>query len=71
MAIGMIADQSGTEPQHTLDAKSETQLGLDIVAGHIGVAVRVQQALFGRNQQACPVYVDRAALEDHVARLVR
>ena len=67
MAVGMVVEQPFAEPEQPLDAEVLAQPGLDLLAAHARIAVRVEQALLGGDGEAGAVDVDRAALQDPVA----
>ena len=62
MAVGMIVHQPGAEPDHALEAEVLEKALLDLITGQ-GIAVRVEQALLGRQHGARSVAVDGAAFE--------
>src|SRR3546814_5318433 len=68
MAVGMVVEQSVTQPQQPFDAQIVGKPGLDLPFRHAGIAIGVEQALFGRDRQAGAVDVDRPALENPVGR---
>ncbi len=68
MAVGVVVQQADAQPQDTLQPQIGTQPLLDVAARKAGIAVGVEQALARRHAQARAVDIDRAALEDPVAR---
>ena len=64
MPVGVaVLDQPLPEPHDPLHPEPRAQLGLDLLARQRRVAVRVEQALLGRQQRPLAVGQDRAALE--------
>src|SRR3546814_20815132 len=47
MAVGMVVEQSVTQPQQPFDAQIVGKPGLDLPFRHAGIAIGVEQALFG------------------------
>src|SRR3546814_18780373 len=68
MAVGMVVEQSVTQPQQPFDAQIVGKPGLDLPFRHARIAIGVEQALFGRDRQAGAVDVDRPALENPAGR---
>ena len=66
MPIGMIVDQALAKPDDPRRAKVAPQARFHVVLAQGRIAVWVEQALFGGEQHACPVAVDRASFEDPV-----
>src|ERR1700730_16878543 len=66
MAIGVVAFNSLPEPKDFANTEIITKPFFDFVARKIWIPVLVQQATFGREQRARSVYVDGAALENHM-----
>ena len=66
MAVGVVVEQALAEPDHALEAEVVLKPALDVLVGRAGVAVRVEQALLGRDDGARSVVVDRAAFEHPV-----
>jgi hypothetical protein len=64
MAVGMIVDQPVAQPQHRRVAEIAGQQFLDLGLAQVWVAVVVEQALLGGDDQAGAVAVDCAAFED-------
>ncbi len=69
MAIGVVVEQPVAEPDHLRKAEVFLQPMDDIVAGQPRIAVVVEQALLGGDDQPRPIAVDCAAFENPVARL--
>ena len=63
MAAGFVIDHTTAEPDHLLDPEIALEQPLDVRARELRIAIRVEQALFSRDERALPVDVDRAALE--------
>ena len=68
MPVGMIVEQAFPQPQHVRQAQAPRQQGFDLPAIKVGIAIGVEQALFGRDEQAGAVGVDRSAFEYPVLR---
>jgi len=60
----VISVPAPRQPDDHVHAERAAQLRLDLLAAHPRVAVRVQQALLGRDQRALAVDQERAALKD-------
>ena len=71
MAVGMVAEQPVAEPQHPVKTEVLPQPRLDVGLGQVRIAVRVEQALLGGDDEAGAVGVDRPALEDPVHQVAR
>ena len=71
VAIGLVLRHAAAEPDHPLGAEVLEQHPLDLRTRAAGVAVGVQQALFGAQHRALAVDVDRAALEHDRRRVAR
>ena len=67
MAVGIVAGDALSEPEHAADAEHLAERTFDVGAGEFRVAVGVEEALLAGEEQAAAVAVDRAALEHHVA----
>ena len=63
MAVGFIVEQAVRQPDHGVDGQVRGENRLDVLAPQMRVAVLVQQALFGGDQRAFAVDVDRAAFQ--------
>ena len=63
MPVGLVVVDAPAEPDHLLGAEVVEQRLLDLLARELGVAVGIEQALFGRHHGPLAVHVDRAALE--------
>src|SRR5271165_567480 len=61
--VGLVLVDAAAQPDHLARTDMVEQRPLDLLAGEPGVAISVQQALFGRDHGALAVDVDRAALE--------
>ena len=53
VAVGLVFEDAGAEPDHLLGAEVVEQDPLDLLLGELRVAVRVEQALFGASAP-CP-----------------
>ena len=65
MAVGVVAFDAVAEPQDLVHSERSAQHGFDLGSAQVGVAIRVQQTLLGREHHAGAVHVDRAAFENH------
>lgn len=63
--VRVVAGNPVAKPEHPGDPEEGAQPRLDLPARQTRVAVAVQQARLGREEQPLPVHVDRAALQDH------
>ena len=73
MAVGVVAGDAPTQPQHVADAQGLAEDGLVVAPREARVADlhhAVEQALLGGEQGARPVDVDAAAFEHHLAAVV-
>ncbi len=71
MAVGMVVDQAVAQPDDPRRAQIAHQPFFDLLLVEAGIAVRVEQALFGGDEDARPVTVDRSALQDPVGGSAR
>ena len=71
MAVGVIVDQSLTQPENTVKAEVASQSLFDFVLCKLRISVGIEQALFGRYDQPRTVSVDRTAFQDPVRDLER
>ncbi len=62
----VIADDAAAEPQDLIDAEVVVKRALKLLAAHAGIALLhfAQQALFGGEQSALAVHVNRSAFEN-------
>src|SRR5208282_2670357 len=63
VTAGFIEIYALPQPDHAADAQIAAQLFLDLGTGEPGIAIRIEQALFGGQTGALPIHVDGAALE--------
>ena len=63
VAVRFIEIHPPPQPDDDLDPEIGAQVLLDLRAREIGIAVRIEQTLFGSNARALPVHVDRPTLE--------
>ena len=54
VAVRLVVVDAVAEPDHALDAEIVPQVLLDLSSRELGVAVVVEQALFGREQRPSP-----------------
>jgi hypothetical protein len=66
MAVGVVVDEAVAEPHDAVRAKVALQPLLNHFLGQARVAVRIEQALFGCEENAGAVAIDRAAFQDPV-----
>src|SRR5208283_2679950 len=69
--VGLVVAETAAQPDHALGAEVLEQGPFDLLARAERVAVRVQQALFGRQHGSLSVDVDRAALEHYRSAVAR
>jgi hypothetical protein len=62
----MIIDQAFAQPEQPLGPKLLAQPCLDLRAAELRIAIGIEQALLGGDEQAGPVGIDGAALQDPV-----
>ncbi len=67
MSIGIVACNAFTKPDHAVDSKRLAQAKLDCRSIQMRVSVWIQQAGFGRDENACSIDLDCSAFEDHIA----
>jgi hypothetical protein len=58
----LITVKSARDPNHLRDSEEFLELVLDLQLAHVGVPVRVQQALLRRHARTCPGQCDRHLL---------
>jgi hypothetical protein len=55
----VITVKSARDPNHLRDSEEVLELVLDLQLAHVGVPVRVQQALLRRDARTCPDKCDQ------------
>ena len=67
MAIGVVIDQAIVQPQHPVKTEIAVQPQFDIAARQLRIAVWVEQALLGGDDQTGAVAIERPAFEHPVS----
>ncbi len=63
MPVGFIVEQAIRQPDNFIHSQVIAEDRFDLFAGQVRVAVAIEQALFGGDQRALAIHVDRAAFE--------
>ena len=68
VAVGVVARDAVAEPEHLFDAEVAHELRLDLFFAQRGIAIGIEQAGCGGEQETRAVDVDRAPFEHHAGR---
>ena len=64
MSVRVVPLDAISQPEDLPDAEVVAQSLLDLLTGHSGIAVRIEQAGGSCQEAPCPVRIDRATLQD-------